>query len=391
MTHTDPRVVIKQIDPELRKEFFSTWPAFDKLDWSKLNKKKKVDSLLDCLKSQTDSDQREITYLLGLFSSLKSDDGLRILLEEIRVRNPDVVDGWGLAGSKIDKVVFAYLHAKDAFERAVIFEEADSCSRRQGWNTWAGVKCGKFNIDEAHISRFKKMLIGYHENEFRGKQCEINPYSRANGAEYIFAYLPNWLGNQMVFSDSKGLESLKLPMAFSILFVYTPKSGQFAMIASGGKKKQGDLRSIFYQALTDTSVDDQTPDRRAFEMDRILEDEFRFNQHDIAGVEKVEVASLAWSSNTEDADISWSSLRFRSGLKWKENLGILDRSLVGCGHDRSQIEIQSLLVRFYFTNKAHRALTIKITPQTCTIKSVKCEQRRTMMEQCVTQWGFEDE
>ena len=87
MTHTDPRVVIKQIDPELRKEFFSTWPEFVNLDWSKLNKKTKIDTLLECIQAQSDSIQREITHLLGLFSSLKTDQGLRVLLEEIYIRN----------------------------------------------------------------------------------------------------------------------------------------------------------------------------------------------------------------------------------------------------------------------------------------------------------------
>lgn len=387
MTAFDPRVIINQIDPELRQELFSTWPAFRELDWSKAN----VEALLECFKSEEDTIQREITRLLGMFSSLKTEHGLRVLLEEIRIRNQDALEGWEEADSKIDKIVYSYLHAIEAFSRAAIFVEADLCSLKQGWNTWAGVKCGKFNTDEQHISRLKEMLIDYHKSEFRGKQCEINPYSRANGAEYIFAYLPNWVDNQMVFSESGGLESLKLPTAFSILFVFTPRTGQFAMICSGGRKKQGELRAIFYKALIDTTVDDLIPDRRAFEMDEILGDDFRFDEHSIPGIERVEVASLSWSTNIEAADIPWSSMRFRSGIKWKANLELIDQALTGCNHDRSQIGIQSLQVRFYFTSKSHRALTIKITPQTCTLKSVKCEDRRTMMEKCVAQWGFEDE
>ena len=389
MSSNDPTVVVRQMDPAQRREFFCQWPKFQVLDWAQLNKKRKVEPLLAALKDLDSIEKRKIAQLLALFVSLKSERGLRILSGEIDRWCPEARSGWDDAVGKLDKVVYSYLHTRKAFENALIVAQADGFENRRGWNTWPPVACGDFRSDEETLDQLRLRLVEYHSGELRGDVCEINHFHRGNDAHYIFAYLPDWPDNQMVFSEAGELESLKLPMAFSILFVYTPCNGQYAMICSGGKKKQADMRRLFYETTTDTKVEDLPPNRAAFKLDHILEGEFRFDRHNVPGVKSVEVSSLSWSSLSEHADPSWVCTRFKEGTTWPQNVEILDRMLAAYEHQRSQIKIESIHLRLQFLGHQHKQLTIRVTPNTCSIKSDDDQARRVMCERCVQAWGFE--
>jgi len=380
---------MRQMDPAQRREFFSHWPQLQSLDWTQLDKKRKIEPLLAALTDLDSREQREIAQLLAYFVSLKSEKGLRILSSEIDRWCPNARAGWDEAAGKLDKVVFAYLHVRRAFESALIVARADGFENRRGWNTWPPVVCGDFKSDPETLGQLSLRLVEYHSGELRGNVCEINHYDRGNGVQYIFAYLPDWPDNQMVFSEAGELESLKLPMAFSILFVFTPGSGQYAMICSGGKEKQADLRRLFYETTTGTKVEDLSPHQAAFRLGHILEEGFRFDHHNVAGVRTVEVTSLSWSSVSGQADPTWLCARFKEGTTWPQNVELLDRILAAYDHRRSQVKIESIHLRLQFLGEQHKQLTIRVTPNTCSIKSDDDQARREMCERCVQAWGFE--
>lgn len=389
MSSTDPTVVMRQMDPDQRREFFCHWPQLQSIDWAQLDKKRKIEPLLAALTDLESPKQREVAQLLALLVSLKSERGLRILSGEIDRWCPEARSGWDEASGKLDKVVHAYLHARKAFENALIVGQADGFEKRRGWNTWPPVACGDFRSDEETLDQLRRRLVEYHSGELRGEVCEIHHYDRGNGAHYIFAYLPDWPDNQMVFSEAGELESLKLPMAFSILFVYTPGNGQYAMICSGGRKKQAELRRLFYETTTGTKVDDLPPNKAAFRLDHILEDGFRFERHNVAGVKTVEVSSLSWSSLSEHANPSWVSTRFKEGTTWPQNVELLDRILSAYNHQRSLIKVESIHLRLQFLGQQHKQITIRVTPNTSSMKSDDDQARREMCERCVQAWGFE--
>lgn len=388
MASKDPKVVMKQMDPKLRKEFFCRWPELKSLNWSQLTKKRSIDPLVAAITQLGDSEKREIVRLLANFVTLKSENGIRILLEECDRRNPAARASIGEVNGKLDKIVYSYLHEPLVFQNALVAAEADRFTNRRGWNTWPPVSSGTLCTDTAAKERLGQRLIEYHAAEVRGDCCEINDYISSDGAVYIHAYLPDWFDNHMVFSETGDVDSLKFPLAFSILFVYTPRTGEFAMICEGGAKKQRELRLIFFETMLGLKVDNIPPEFNAFRLDRVLGNGFAFDKHGVVGVRSVEVTSMAWASKNEKAGLKWVGVRFSDKLDWNRRLEQLDRLLAAYDHTRNQIEVVSLDLRFEFHDSKHRSLTIRLSPRTCNIRSDDDELRRDMCDQCVTAWGF---
>lgn len=91
----------------------------------------------------------------------------------------------------MDKVLWAYLNAQDAFEEAMVFARADSLVATRYWQRWPAVVCEDFSVTEENIAALKEALSAhYREKELRGEHCEIHHYTRRNGAEYLFAGCP---------------------------------------------------------------------------------------------------------------------------------------------------------------------------------------------------------
>ena len=64
----------------------------------------------------------------------------------------------------------------------------------------------------------------YWKKELAGEVCRVHHYPRANGAEYFFAYLPDWPDKMLIFEDGN-LTPREQEYAFSNVFVYLPAEG----------------------------------------------------------------------------------------------------------------------------------------------------------------------
>ncbi|MBL9121354.1 MAG: hypothetical protein JNL80_15710 [Phycisphaerae bacterium] len=392
MTQFDLRKSLGRISPDLRRELFSRWPSLASLDWSQMAKQRCVGPLFERLQSMTAEEKREINLLLRTFESLKRESGLKVLLEELRQRSPEQVGTWGAIKAPMDKVVWTYLHAKPVFEEAIVFARADALTTTRHWRKWSAVKCEKFESTPERIAALEDSLVEHHSEEFRGDRCKVHHYSRRNGAEYFFAYLPNWHEDFMIFTREGDLQSLDLPTAFSILFVFTPETGVLEMIASGGVDVQLSLRRRFYAAMTRTEVKDLDPARPAYELDHLLEPGFSFTGHDTAIVKHVDVMRITLVPTVSTSDVDGVTLRLRGGIGLPRVLARIDRTLASFDLDRTQVSIDEIVIRIQCVGDGRRQgrrLTFKVTPRTCELKSVEDEDLRVLGEKSIRAWRID--
>jgi len=383
------KTTLGQIDPELRQTLFSNWPTLAALDWTKLKKKRQVDMLFNGLQALPNDEKRNIQLLLRTFLSLRRNCHLKVLLEELRHQNPELVAAWAKVETRLDKIVWTYLHARAAFQEAVIFARADDLAKSMYWRKWQGVTCGQFSASDDRIDALKQSLIDHHSVEFRGDVCEIHAYTRKNGAKYLFAYLPDWPENFMVFNREGELESLDLPTAFNILYVFTPATGSLEIIASGGQSAQLELRRRFYQAMTQTEVEDIDPERPTYSLDHLLEEGFDFTGHEPAKAERVEVSRLLVYPRVEGFNLEGLQLRIRKGTTWRKSIENLDKMLTAVDLSRAQLTIEEIWIRIQCTRngqKRPRMINLRVTPRACNLKSIDDDDLQEIGQNCLEAW-----
>jgi len=385
-------VTIRQIDPSLREQLFSAWPALKSLDWSAMKKKRLVEPLGQAVQQLAAEDKRSVHLLLRTCLALKQTCGLKVLLEELQDKHPGLVEPWGAIKGRLDRVIWTYLNARDAFEEAVIFARADTLTKTRCWHRWAGVKCGDFEISDPRVSALRQALIAHHDGQLRGGQCEIHHYTRKNGAEYFFAYLPDWPDNFLVFNRSGKLETLDLPTAFNILYVFSRENGALEMIAPGDQTELAVLRRVFYEAMTKTTVPEADPDRPAFELDHLLEDAFTFAAPGVTEVDAVDVTRMLVYPRVDGHDLEGLQLRITRGTTWRRVLDRLDAMLASMDLSRQQITVEEIWIKIKCLSegeKRPRTLPVTVTPRACNLKSQDEDDLRVIGERCLKAWRID--
>jgi LPS sulfotransferase NodH len=389
MSQFDLKATLRQIGPPLRKQLLEDLPPLEDFDWAQDKKQNRVDALFDKLQELDNDQKRELNRLLRTCKTFSSTCGLKVLREELWQYDAELVDDWGKQKSRMNKVVWTYLNAPQVVEEAIVFVRADELSQRRHWHKWPAVTTSAFVADAERIAALKQEIIVHHADQFRGDQCEIHHYSRQNGAEYFFAYLPDWPDNFMVFKDDE-LEALDVPTAFSIMFVYTPATGVLEMIAAGGQKVQADLRQRFYRAMTKTEVDDMPPDRAAFDLNHVLEDGFSLTAND-PQVALLQLKRLMVFPVTE-VPVEGLVFRFRIGTTWASAMEQLDRALKSLDLDRSQVTVEEFVLYMQCVSEGDRRgrrQTIRVTPRACNLKSQDDDNLRVLGEQLLKHLGVD--
>lgn len=389
----DLRKVLKQISNVHLQQFFSKRGELHEVPWDGL-KEHKIAPIVEAIQALTPAKRRQVQILFKSFLRLADNGGLKVLLEELRERHPKKVKHWEALKRRLDKVIWTYLNAQDAFEEAVVFARADSLMTTRYWHRWPAVRCPDFEVNDENIAALKGTLCAYYrEKELRGEHCEIHHYSRRNGAEYLFAYLPDWPDNFMVFNDNGELQSLDVPTAFTNLFVYTPATGMLEMIAAGGKPAQSELRRLFCQGMLGLDeIEDADPERPAYLLDHLLEEEFTFSWEPKDRIATVQVSRLLVLPTVENHDLDGLGLRLRLGLSWIEALENLDALLASRDLSRTQVSVEEVRIRVQLMgdgDRPGRILTINVTPRSCDLKSQDDDDLRTLGEKCLRTWGID--
>jgi len=73
----------------------------------------------------------------------------------------------------------------------------------------------------------------YWRKELRGQVCRVHHYQRPGGAEYFFAYLPDWPDKRLVFDAEGNLTAREEAYTFNNVFIYEPATGTIELMAKG--------------------------------------------------------------------------------------------------------------------------------------------------------------
>lgn len=147
----DLRKVLKNISSPLRTQFLGKYRELRKIPLDSL-KQTDVDPIVAGLQTMKSNKRREIQVRLQRMVKLESNPGQKVLLEELQQRHPDKVAVWAGQKSRIDKVLWTYLNAPDAFEEAVVFARADVLSGKRCWNRWSGATGDGFAATDDRIA-----------------------------------------------------------------------------------------------------------------------------------------------------------------------------------------------------------------------------------------------
>ncbi|MFG0335478.1 MAG: hypothetical protein ACF8TS_19130, partial [Maioricimonas sp. JB049] len=285
-----------------------------------------------------------------------------------------------------------YLNARDAFEEAAVFARADALSVTRYFNRWSQVPCDGFEASDERIDALKAGLRTFYAQGdlTRGEHCEVHHYTRLNGDEYFFAYLPDWPDNFMVFNDDGELASLDIPTAFTNLFVYEPATGAVEMIATGGNTVQQELRKVFYQTMCQQEVEEADPDKPEYLLDHLLQPDFTFQTELTDRIETVTVPQILLVTLVDADGLEGLQPRFRKGMPWSDSLTLIDGLLESRDLSRDQVGVDHIQIRIQFMGdgtKRGKTLTLRMSPRSCNLKAEDDEELQGIVDNCLRRWG----
>lgn len=386
----DLRKQLKQHDNGLLQQLFMERGELRDVPWSTL-KKTEVNPIIAGIRSLPACQRRQIQVLLQSIAKLADNRGLKVVNEELSQRHPEMVPTWGALKNRADKVLWVYLNARDAFEEAAVFARADALSVTRYFSRWSHAPCDGFEATPERVASLKAGLQAhYSQNELRGEHCEVHHYTRLNGDEYFFAYLPDWPDNFMVFNDDGELESLDMPTAFTNLFVFEPSTGAIEMIAMGGNSAQQQLRRIFYQAMCHQEVEDADPDKPEYMLDHLIQPGFPFQTLMEDRIENVTVPQVLLIPLVEAEGLDGLQPRFRKGLAWLDALLLIDDLLESRDLSRDQVGVDHIQLRIQFMGdgtKRGKTLTLRMSPRSCNLKAEDDEELQVVADRSLRRWG----
>jgi len=385
----DLRAQLKRHDNGLLQQLFAERKELLAVQWAVL-KKSQVDPIVAAIRALSPCKRRQIQVLLQSIAKLADNRGLKVIQEELSQRHPELVSTWGALKNRHDKVLWVYLNARDAFKEAAVFARADALRVTRYFNRWSEAPCDGFAATPDRIEALKTALKAhYSQNELRGEHCEVHHYTRLNGDEYFFAYLPDWPDNFMVFNDDGELETLDVPTAFTNVFVFEPSSGAIEMIATGGNSAQQELRKIFYREMCKAEVEEADPDKPEYLLDHLLQPGFTFETKLADRIETVTVPQILLVPLVEANGLEGLQPRFHKGLSWADALAVIDDLLSSRDLSRDQVGIDHIVVRLQFMGngtKRGKLLSIRMSPRSCNLKSEDDEELQAVGDRCLRRW-----
>jgi hypothetical protein len=209
----DPRKVLKQIANSLLREFFTRRGELADVPWDQLSEHR-IEPVFAGWLALSDAKQREVQMIIRDVNELADHRGVAVLAEGILARHPDRAEDFSAHRSKADKAMWSYLYAPEVFNDAAMFARADALTGGRLWNRRNGLPKRQLDDPESLCGPLGEALSSvYAPAQLRGKQCMVEHYRRADGADYFFAYLDDYPDKHLVFdgNDSQPVIDLDMP------------------------------------------------------------------------------------------------------------------------------------------------------------------------------------
>lgn len=323
---------------------------------------------------------------------MSQDLGLRVLAEQLEGLHPEYVSEFSTWESRVDKALWARLHARAAFEEAMIFARADSMAEGRHWNRWNGLPPRAITVTEERTARLQEELQKYYwPRELRGQYCRVHHYSRANGINYFFAYLDNWPDQPLAFDEKGEMESRSARYAFANVFAYDSERGCIDLVAPGGRKLQARLRRAFCRSVLELEVEDEPPLRPVYRLDHLLDPHSALSTDPADRIAHVRICRIRVVPRVPQELICYEEFGFMANTPLEAVRADLRERFGRRGLSADQFSVSRVAFQLQFhADGRSRPRTMSFfvsAPNSCDLKS-KSDEMRAIGERCLRLWGI---
>jgi len=262
------------------------------IDWEKLDKKNRVDTIFEAFTSLTEEEQATIGRDFQNIDAMACEGGISALLDEADFHEDDAfpVELSEIVGPH-SKVMWVFLNRREYWRGGSAFLHADTVSRRP-WKKLSGLPHTAPHVDDDDIKLFAQSISSYfYKKEARGKNCEVKAFRRID-KEYFFAYpedysqyKPEWDGSTLAPRPSHP--------AFELIFVYCQNKGALDIYAPKLTKVVPELQRIFAQTILKLEdLPEFSLDERVYDLAPLVNQDFEFTIADNASIEDIVVTKL---------------------------------------------------------------------------------------------------
>lgn len=390
--HFDPRKILKQISNQLLKQFFTERGELLDIPWDELTETK-IEPIFERWQNLTEAQRTDVQLILQHVNELADDRGLSVLAEEIGSRFPDRVAEFTAWEARADKVMWAYLNVREAFDEAAMFASADALAAGRYWIKRNGLPKTAITVSPKMKSDLGAAMTGFYwPNQMRGLHCAVEHYRRASGAEYFFAYLDDYPDHQLVFEDSGQIVKRSDRYAFENVFVFSPADGSLEFFVRGGKKVYQPLQVAFCRAVLGADVDPADPLKPAYRLDHLLDPNFQLRWD--PGDRIAEARIVRMRLEPKAAPLSYIELKADLKGHASEIHQMIAHYLNEQNASAFRMRVGQVGFRITFMSDGRakpKTLPFNVSlPSSCDLKS-KTDEMRAIGERCLKLWGIVNE
>ena len=389
--HFDLRKQLRLHDKGLLRRLFAEHKELLEFPWDSL-KPHEVNPLVEAWEGLDEDKRKQVQVILQDVHELADERSHKVLTEDLEWRHPGKLNSFGEQKSLLDKALWAYLETRDAFDEAAIFARAESLRNGQFANRWNSLPPKKIKLTDAMREALQEEIRTYYwKKELRGEVCRVHHYPRANGAEFFFAYLPDWPDKRLVFDSDGNLTPREESYTFTNVFIYLPDEGAIEMIAKGGKKVHLSLRKAFCKTVLDIDVDDDEPIRATYQLEHLLDPKFAFSTEDDDRIAVVRLRRMRLVPMMGAPAIEYVEPKFLEDASHADVVSAINALLGAYELNRSLVNVTQVSIQLQFLGDGRRkpkTMTFNVScPTSCDLKS-KPDDVRVVGERCIKRWGI---
>ena len=389
--HFDLRKQLRLHDKGLLRRLFAEQKELFEFPWDSI-KPHEVNPLVEAWEGLDEDKRKQVQVILQDVHELADERSHKVLTEDLEWRYPGKLRVFAEQKSLLDKALWAYLEARQAFDEAAIFARAEALRNGQFANRWNSLPPKKIKLTDAMREALQEEIRTYYWNkELRGEVCRVHHYPRANGAEFFFAYLPDWPDKRLVFDTDGNLTPREESYTFTNVFIYLPDEGAIEMIAKGGKKVHLPLRKAFCKTVLGVDVEDDEPIRPSYKLDHLLDPQFAFTTDPEDCIAAVRLRRMRIAPMMGAPAIEYVEPKFLEDASHAEVMMAIYQLLAAFELNRAAVNVTHVTIQLHFLGDGRRqpkTMTFSIScPNTCDLKS-KPDDVRVVGERCVKRWGI---
>lgn len=384
----DPRKMLRQISNPLLREFFEQRGELRDVAWDDLTETQ-IDPIYEAWKALPEERCKEIHVVFHDINELADERGLSVLAEEITWRCPERLPAFTALDGRADKAMWVYLHALAAFNEAALFARADALQAGRYWIKRNGLPAETIAFDDEIRDSLQAALSEFYwPTQLRGRHCSIEHYTRANGAQYFFAYLDDYPDAHVVFDDSGNVVKRTDRYAFENVFVFAPNDGSLDLFARGGSKVYTPLQQAFCRATLGIEVGPEDPLRPAYQLDHLLNPNCPLPTDPAVRIAEARITRmrLEW----RDAFGRYIEVRANPKGPPEEVYQMIQHDLNYRSVTSARVRVRQASFRLTFMSDngaKPKTLSFNVScPNSCDLKS-KPDELRAIGDRCLRLWG----